>query len=148
MAKEMFDEGDVRGSYQDVTKSARAKDAAFAVLQRIARAYLKWDKYAAKQDRNDLKRFADMPLSDDNCTWFTEQAFRDMFRIVFTSSMQGEQDRNGSIEGENQYVRTAFAQAIQIGASDYDVKQVLSALDEVEAAGRKAGTPHDAGKTQ
>ena len=80
-------------AYKEVAKAFDLRRRPFAVLQRIARAFLKWDDTADKAVRRELQNFASMKLSEVNTSWFTEQAFRECFLRALTSS--SETIRNG-----------------------------------------------------
>ncbi len=85
-------ERDVRGSYAAVAHSGR--DTGCGILQKLARAFLKWDSTASKAARKDLQNFADMPLTMENVTWMTERSFIDSFRRALVDSAQHD-DRGG-----------------------------------------------------
>lgn len=132
-------------AYKEVASAADLKRRPFAVLQRIARAFLKWDGTADKSVRRELQNFASMKLTEENTTWFAEQAFRECFLRALTSSAENDpqrpenQDREdgpysekqATAHAENYMVRTAFYQATAIGASEEQVAHVLGALDEI-----------------
>lgn len=130
-------EKDARESYAAVAARGQSKVSACGTLQRIAKAYLKWDKSADKTERKDLQRFASMSLTAENCSWQTEQAFRDAFHRVLVSSAENDRNKEGEGNPQHSAVRAAFYAAISNGASESDVKQVTSALDEIEADGKR-----------
>src|SRR5262245_25024453 len=83
-------EQDTRGAYAELSTAAERKQSPLASLQKVARAFLKWDDSAGKAERRELQTFADMPLNSNNVTWPTEQAFRGAFRRALTSAADNE----------------------------------------------------------
>ena len=75
-------------AYKEVAKAYDLRRRPFAVLQRIARAFLKWDDTADKSVRRELQNFASMKLSEENTSWFAEKAFRECFLRALTSSTE------------------------------------------------------------
>ena len=132
-------------AYKEVAKAFDLRRRPFAVLQRIARAFLKWDDTADKSVRRELQNFASMKLSEVSTSWFTEQAFRECFIRALRSSSDNDPKRPENVDqedgpysekqaaafAENLMVRNAFYEAVAIGASDEKVKRVLGALDEI-----------------
>ena len=132
-------------AYKEVAKAYDLRRRPFAVLQRIARAFLKWDDNADKAVRRELQNFASMKLSEENTSWFAEKAFRECFLRALTASTENDPSRPENVDREdgaysekqaagyasNLMVRSAFYDAVAIGASDEKIKRVLGALDEI-----------------
>lgn len=130
---------DTRDSYADVAARGQSKVSACGTLQRIAKAFLKFDKWADKTERSDLQRFASMPLTAENCSWPTECAFRESFGRVIVSSAENDRRSDGESH-DHQEARSAFLAAVAQGASADKVKRVTTALDkiaEIEAENKK-----------
>lgn len=132
-------------AYKEVATASDLRRRPFAVLQRIARAFLKWDDTADKSVRRELQNFASMRLSEENTSWFAEKAFRECFIRALHASAENDPARPENVDSEdgaysekqsaahaeNSMVRTAFYDAVAIGASDEKIKRVLGALDEI-----------------
>ena len=140
-------------AYKEVVRAGDLRRRPFAVLQRIARAFLKWDDSADKAVRRALQNFASMKLTEENTTWFSEQAFRECFIRALAASADNDPQKPENVDREdgaysekqseayasNSMVRAAFYEAVAIGASDEKVERVLGALDEIKDEPVKAG---------
>jgi hypothetical protein len=137
-------EKDVRGAYTKLSSADDRKQSVVATLQKLARAFLKWDDDADKAVRRELQNFADMSLSEEAVSWYSEQAFRNCFvRALVSADMKdparpensGGQSKDGEYMGsdsadewaKNVKVRTAFREAIGTQASDERVQAALRA---------------------
>jgi hypothetical protein len=140
-------------AYKEVAKAYDLRRRPFAVLQRIARAFLKWDDTSEKSVRRELQNFASMKLSEENTSWFAEKAFRECFLRALIASSDNDPHRPENVDrGDGPYsekqaaayasslmVRNAFHEAVAIGASDEKIKRVLGALDEIKDEVVKSG---------
>jgi len=140
-------ENDVRGSYAKLQDADDRRAGPWGDLQKLAKAFLKWDKTAKAADRRELQNFVSLRLTSENATWPNEQAFRDTFRRVIQSSNQydparqdggtpadaGEVYDNGDGRARSKAVRAAFMAAISQGASD----EIISAALKLAKGGKK-----------
>lgn len=125
---------DVGKSYANVAASGQSKVSGVGTLQRLARAFLKWDKKADKDVRRELHRYASLSLTQENCSWGTAQSFREVFIRALISAAQNNSDPEDYLEsrGANPYrnpeIRALFNEAIAEGASDGLVQHTLEAV--------------------
>lgn len=125
---------DASESYAKVAARGQSKVSACGDLQRLARAFLKWDKTAEKAPRRDLQRFATMSLTEENCSWQTTVSFQDAFASALASSAQNDKPEAGELydsetkEAANQKIRAAFAEAISADATADTIKRAMDSV--------------------
>jgi len=136
-------ERDVRGAYARVSTSEDRKQSTVATLQKLARAFLKWDDDADKKVRRELQNFADMSLTEEATSWYSEQAMRDCFVRALVSAADNDESRPEKSDGdymgsdaadewaENYKVRAAFCLAMKSAgtlANDSAIQAALAAV--------------------
>lgn len=122
---------DTRESYANVAAYGQSKISHVGTLQRLAKSFLKWDKWAEKAERRDLQRFATFSLTQENCNVATMRSFQDCFARALASS--GENDRSdaeylaGEMRSEtsHQNRRAAFTRALEAGATEATIKDAM-----------------------
>ena len=81
-------DADAKKAYAQVTTADDRRSGPWGDMQKLAKAFLKWDKTAKAADRRELQNFVSLRMTSENVTWGNEVAFRDTFRRVIASSNQ------------------------------------------------------------
>jgi hypothetical protein len=146
-------DADAEGAYAEVSSAADRKRGPFGVLQKLERAFLRWDDGTAdKAVTRELRNHATMPLSEDNCTWPNLLASRECLGRAINSSHENDPnrpDRETPRDAERVYgeknagayearekVRALFRDAMPDGARDEAVAAAIKAAkgkDESDA---------------
>jgi hypothetical protein len=151
-------ENDVRGSYAKLQDADDRRAGPWGDLQKLAKAFLAWDKTAKAADRRELQNFVSLRMTSENVTWTNELAFRDSFRRAIVSSIQYDPRRPGSDTPEDaekvfgkhepgayardQRIRSAFHEAIT--SADVNPDTIKAAL--AAAKGKPKTNGGDDGK--